>query len=269
MQPNSESRLDNDFFIDERNSEKIKQEILEEDFKKAKRKEGKKEVDKKEKKVRKKPFLLLGIALMIIGATCFVMVNQGPWLYVKYEDIENNNTTIEKIYYKDFQLIDTEDEEINNFFEIQSQEYLGVSSDDFTPYLKISNYVSYAFILLGAVFTVLEIVFKIRDVDYKKSLILHSFFATTAAVICIYFILISLKFLAYFILYLLNYEIIANFLAKPLILFIVPMLLVFVFATALKICFVALKTDYKEIETILDSKKPNKSIINFRYHGGV
>lgn len=264
MNTNQKDNLDDDFFINDKKKEKIKEQNLDEKFKKTQKKDKK----TKEKTSRKKPFLLLGIVLIIIGASCFVMVEYGPLLYVKYEPVQSQNITIEKIYYKDFQQYISEDEEIHNFFELNSSKYLGVSPDDFTPYLKTGIYTSYGLILMGVIFTILQIIFGIIDFDYKKSLILHSFFASAAAIICVYLIFISTKFFAAYILYILNYGIITNVLGNAVIVFITPVILLFIFAAGLKICFVILKADYNEFESIFDTKKPKKSLINFRYSGG-
>lgn len=268
MDINEDDGLDDDFFMSRPKSEKIKEQVLDEDFKKAKT--GKFTIEKKlkEKNLRKKPFLLLGIVLIIIGACCFVTVNYGPWLYVKYDATGNENVTIEKMYYKGFQVYDLEDEEIKNFFESDSIEYLGISSDDFAPYFNMSIYVSYALLILGIVFTLIQIISKIRDFEYKRSLIIHSFFATTAAIICTYFIFISIKFFASFVLSILNYDIISNILEKPVIVFIAPLILLFVFSGGLKACFIVLKSDYNELEDIFNSKRPKKSFFDFRYQGG-
>ena len=264
MEINQSDDSDDDFFINKEKEEKIKEQILDENFKKTQKKEKK----TKEKTSRKKPFFLLGIVLIIIGASCFVMVEYGPLLYVGYEPVQGQNTTIEKIYYKDFQQYISDDEGIHNFFELNSSEYLGVSPDDFTPYLKIGIYTSYGLILIGAIFTILQIIFRIVEFSYKKSRILHSFFASIAAVIFVYFIFVSTKFFAAYFLYLLNYEIITNVLGNAVIVFIAPTILIFIFAVGLKICFVILKTDYNELESIFESKKPKKSLIDFRYSGG-
>jgi hypothetical protein len=266
MEIAEDNSLDEDFIIRPK-SEKIKDQILDEDFQKAKTAKVTIKKKIKEKDLRKKPFFLLGIVLIIIGLTCFITVNFGPWMYIKYEPAVNENVTIEKIYFKDFQLYDLKDDKINNFFEENSSKYLGISTDDFSPYSEISIYVSYAFLVIGTIFTLIQILSKIWDFEYKKSLLLHSFFGAISAVICIYFISISIKFFASFVLYTLNYNLVSISLEKPVIVFVVPLILLFLFSGCLKACFVVLKSDYSELENIFDSTRSKKSLFDFRYSG--
>jgi len=268
MQFGKDDKTDNDFLVDKRKLERTKEYVLDEDFNKAKTGRFNQEKKTKDKHLRKKPFLLLGIALIIIGASCFVTANYGPWTYVKYEPIGMENVTIEKVYYKDFQTYDGEDTTISNFFLSESGEYIGITSDDISPYYKMSIYISYALILIGAIFTVIQIISRIFDFEYKISLIIHSFFAAVSAVICVYAIFLSVKFFSAFILYLLNFKAISTILGKPIIAFIAPLILLFIFSGALKICFVVLKTDYNELEDIFNSKRPKKTFFDFRHRGG-
>lgn len=268
MQFGKDDKTDDDFRVDKRRIERTKAQVLDEDFNKAKTGRFSREKKTKEKNLRKKPFLLLGIALIIIGASCFVTVNYGPWAYVKYEPIGTENVTIEKVYYKDFQTYDGEDTTISNFFLSESGEYLGITSDDISPYYKMSTYISYAFILMGIIFTAIQIISRMLDFEYKISLIIHSFFAAVAAVVCIYTIFLSVKFFSAFILYILNFKAISNILGKPIIVFIAPLIILFIFSGALKVCFVILKTDYNELEDIFDSKRPKKTFFDFRHRGG-
>ena len=92
MDTNQDESLDKDFFMSNRKSDKIKEKVLDEDYKKARTGKTVKAKRIKEKHLKKKPFLLFGIALIIIGACCFVTVNYGPWLYVKYDPISVSYT---------------------------------------------------------------------------------------------------------------------------------------------------------------------------------
>ena len=267
MESNEDDGLDGDFFMDRPETERIREQILDEGFEKAKA--GKFTIEKNnEKKLRKKPFFLLGIVLIIIGASCFVTVNYGPWLYIKYEPIGNENVTIEKTYYKDFQAYGFEDEEINNFFEGNGSKYLGIAPDDFSPYLNMSNYAAYVLLIIGIIFTIIQILSRVWNFGYRKSLIIHSIFAAITAIIFTYLMFVSIKFFAAFILYLLNYNPISLSLGEPFIAFIAPVLLLFVFLAGLKACFVVLKSDYNEVESIFDSKRLKKSLFDFRFSGG-
>lgn len=268
MQFDRDGKTDDDFLVDKRKIERTKAKVLDEDFNKAKSGRFSREKKTKEKNLRKKPFLLLGIALIIIGASCFVTVNYGPWAYVKYEPVGTENVTIEKVYYKDFQTYDGEDTAISNFFISDSGEYLGITSDDISPYYKMSIYISYALIIIGIIFTIIQIISRMLDFEYKISLIIHSFFAATAAVLCIYAIFLSVKFFSAFLLYMLNFKAISTILGKPIIVFIAPLIVLFIFSGALKVCFVVLKTDYSELENIFRSKRPKKTFFDFRHGGG-
>jgi hypothetical protein len=270
MRINPDDEIENNQSIIDQRNERIKQQFLEEDFKKANDKVQKKEKTKEKKFIRKKPFFLLGVFLIIIGASCYTVVNQGPWLYVNYEPMELENVTVEKLYYyKDLQMRDIEDLRIRTFLESESKEYLGISSTDFSTYFNMTKILSYTLILLGIAFIILNIAFKIFDFEYKKLLVLHSFFAATFVIICIYIIFGSAKFLAAFILYFLNYDGIVEILGGSMVICIMPLILIVVFSLALSICFIILKADYKELETIFDSKKSKESPLNARYHRGL
>ena len=270
MENNQEDNLDDDYFKDKQYNFKKKQQILKNQIDKKDMKIKKQEKTKKEKNERKSRFLLLGIVLIIIGSACFVTINELPLLYVKYEQkLESENLTIERLYYQDIQISDEYDQKIKTFFDSDSGQYLGVSTDDFSPYIKICKYLSYMLVGIGIVFTLTQIAFKFVVIENKKALLLHSLFAASGAVLCVYLIFISVKFFAAFILYLLNYKIIAENLTNPVITFVTPIIIIFIVSIGLKICFVILKIDYNELEKTLESKKPKKSMLDFRYKGDV
>ena len=129
-----------DFYSDIKKSRKaLKEDILDETFKKAEISKGLR--PKEEKKVTKKTFLKLGIILIIIAIISLVVINHLTWMYVKYDA---DYGTIEELYYRE--LVNKEDQsykEIDYIFESQctncsnnSKNYIGITKDDFTniPY---------------------------------------------------------------------------------------------------------------------------------------
>jgi len=189
------------FYSEVKSSRKMqKEKILDESFKKAERSKGIKAEDKKGI-TKKQPFLKLGIFFIIIAVIALVIINFLPWFFIRY-DAEYG--TIQEFYYKDFKnKDDSYYQSLENIFDsqctnytINSNNFIGISKDDFFKGPKISSNAFYVLILSGLIFTIISIIDYLRHYSKIIISIIHSLFATTGVVIGTFIILSNLKFLS-------------------------------------------------------------------------
>ena len=195
---------DEEFFTDVRRHRKaIKEDILDETFKKAEISKGLR--PQEGKKAIKKPFLKLGIVLIIIAIISLVAINYTPWLYLKYDA---DYGAIQELYDRDFNKGDYY-QEVNDIFESpctncsnNSKNFLGLTKNDFSTIPETTTFGFYIIMLLGVIFTIIEIIRKIRDFPGILTPIIHSSFAAATAVIGIFLAIILIRFLGFlFMLY--------------------------------------------------------------------
>ena len=248
----------------------IKQKILDENYKKAELsiglKRGKKTFDIKSKK---KPFSYLGIFLIIAAVVCLIITEQIPWFYVKY-DINNNEnmTTIEESYYKDFVNKNGNNyNQIRNLFEPINRSYLiGLSIDDFVATSILSYYSFLMLIFLGFFFTVFVVLYRVFKYSYETMIIIQSFFAATSAVVCVFLLFIFVKFIAAHVLFYYNTSMIHQILLNASISFPVPVIVIIIVSFILKICFVIVKSGYRELER-MTTYSTKETGFTYKIHG--
>jgi len=264
-----EEELEKDFFPSNKQKEKEKEKILDQDFEKAKEIKKTPVSIKKEKYSKKKPFLKLGIILLIFGIMCLVILEAGPWMYIKFDQSEEGNNQVELYYYKDFVLKGQEkNDTINNFFQSDySGIYIGIKPADFSSLANKEKYIFYSMILLGFIFTIFAIFDKKRNLSIEVSTIVHTLFATITAGLCIYFIFLSVKFLAASILTGANHSFIEQMIPNATIVFLAPIIILFIVAGFLKVIFSVIKSNFKIFEKIQEEKKTKKPFYNYRYRG--
>jgi hypothetical protein len=180
-----------------------KEDLLDETFKKAEIKKALRL--KEEKKTPKKPFLKLGIILIVISLIAIITVNSLPWVFIKYDTI---NGTTQESYFKDF-TEGTVYKGTNYIFESpcsncsnKSNNFIGLTINDFSDVPRLTIY---AFIILGVIgfiFSFFLIIDKWRNFSIDVTLMVHSTFAIIASIISVYVIYILTKFLgSHFLLY--------------------------------------------------------------------
>lgn len=265
MDYREEDVLNGDFFSDVRKIRKTaKEDILDESFRKAEISKGIR--PKEGKKVVKKPFLKLGIILIIVAIISLVIINYLPWVYIKYNA---EYGTIQEFFYKDF-----ENKEghyypkIDHVFESpctncsnNSKNYLGITKNDFTDTPEITSYGFIILVLLGIIFTIFAILAKLRDYSLETVSMIHSTFAAATVIISIFIMLLNIKFLGlYFLLYYNRPFIETSGVNNVIMILLVPIIIVFISFAIIFIAFTVMKINFHEFEKKLKLDKSRSSI---------
>ena len=277
-----EEEFTEDFLLITKRQKSTKEEILDENFNRASR-----SIIKVNKKTpQKKYFRMLGVVLIVIAFFCLIIVNFSPWMFIKF-DAENGTT--QEYFFKDFENKNEDYNLLKNLAttnnsayliqsimgykcstcSIKSDNYLGLATDDFTD---TPRYVSYAFVilmLLGLIFSILEMIDKMLKFSSETSLIIHTTFATAAIFISFFIIVLLMKFFGGNILQLLNAKSIEFFgISNLLIVFITPIIIVFTLILLIKICLAIMKINMFELKKKLKTKEHRSSFSSLRYKGG-
>jgi hypothetical protein len=265
MQPGDQEEFDEDFGLDFKSNISIKEDILDENFKKAQLKKKGFKNQEKEKK-RKKPFLKSGIALIVIAIICIALINYLPWLYIKYEP---EGEHIEESYYRDFvNYNNSYPQNITGLFEPENgSSYIGLSLDDFSNIPKTASYLFISLLVLGILFTIIVLLDRLRNYSLEFVVTMHSIFSTIAIIICIYLIFILVKFLgAHFLLYH-NQPLIITTLPNVILLFPVPILLIFLASGIMKTAASIMKMNYRELKRVMKPESQKKSLYTYKIRG--
>ena len=270
MSLEDEYTKEEDFFHNLRRSKKIaKEDILDEIFRKAEISKGLR--PKEEKKVVKKPFLKIGIILIIIAVISLTIIYTLPWMYIK---CDTGYGTIQEYFNKDFENKEGNDyEEIDYIFESpctncsnNSKNYIGLNKNDFTDLPKLSSYGFITLIFLSLIFTIFVILERIRNLSMEIVTLIHSIFAATAIIISIFITFLSVRFFGvYFLLYYNKPFIEASGINNIILIFPVPIIL-FVISIAIIIISINIITiNFHELKNNLNSQIKHSSISTFRY----
>ncbi len=185
---------------EKKKSDKSKDKILDESFKKAELlKKGPPEKIEK-KTVINKPFTKLGLIISFIAIIGMIFLNFIPWMYINYE---TGYGSVEE-YFSYNELINNqiESEDVIGLIEStcnncsdNSNNYIGLTLNDFknTPKLTFYNFIFLA--LIGFIFTIIIIIDRKRDFSEETMIIIHSIFSTFLLIIAVIIILINIKFL--------------------------------------------------------------------------
>lgn len=193
----------------DRKRKKLKEQFLDEAYKKAELlKKAHLEI-KKEQKLIKKPFIKIGIIAVIIAIIGLALINYVPWMYIKYD---SDNGTIEEYFsYKDFNNNDIEIDNITSLFEStcnncsnNSKNYIGLTINDFTGSQRTIFNSLIVLALLGLIFTGFIIIDRFKNFSEETVNFIHSFFIGSTIFIDLIIFLSTIKFLGAHILMQLN-----------------------------------------------------------------
>lgn len=266
----SEEEPENDFLLINKKKEKAKEEILDETFKKA---EFLKKVQptKEKRKIGEKPFFKSGVILIAVAIVGLVLINVTPWMYVKYT---KDDVTFEEIFYKDTSFEDNTDKQnLTYLFNSpctnctnNSQNYVGLTIDDFKNIPKITSYGFIVFIIIGTIATIFAVIDWFRKFSFKTSYLIYSIFAAGNVVVSTFIILTSIKLLAsHFLLYY-NWSFIeTSGITDARLVFLAPILIIFLASAIMKGATMVLKMNIREIQKILESEQPEKSYSIYKY----
>ena len=164
---NNEYELEEESLIVEKKREKTKEKILDEAFKKADVLREKKIKNKRMKKTIKtvdRPFLRSGILIIIIAIIMLTFTEYSPWMYIDHETDMDSAT---HVIYRDFNQVEEINQTVLDLFQSpcnncsnnsNTQNYIGLTFDDFTNSPQtISNGIM-ILIVLGIIFTMFLII---------------------------------------------------------------------------------------------------------------
>lgn len=248
---------------------KDKEFILEENYKKAESSLREKKVQKPIIKTKKKPYFLLIVSLTIVAVFGMVIINQMPWMYIKYNSQIDENSTIEEFYYKNFENKNNQYyPEVVSLFEFQNGSYmLGLSVGDFEITNNLSYYSFIIWIAIGIIFLILTFLLKLFKISYDFAIILKSILCVLISGISIYLIYIFIKFISAQILLSHNLEFISQSLPNISLSFPTPLIIIIIMSFVLKINFSIIKINYRELQKIIVSKKQDKSDYTYEVRG--
>lgn len=247
----TEKDSDNDSFSKIKESIKnAKDDLLDETFKKAEIKKALRL--KEEKKIPKKPFLKLGIVLIIVSLIAIGSVNSLPWVFIKYDTI---NGTTQESYFKDFSE-GTVYNETTYIFESpctncsnSSNNFIGLTLNDFSDIPKLTIN---AFIILGAlgvIFIIYILIDKWRNFSWDTTLLVHSSFAIAANIVSVFIIFILTKFLGSYLLLYYNMPFIESSGIKNItIVYPSTSILIILSATIILFTIVVIQINFREFE---------------------
>ena len=209
MTNNDEDTEEEDQQKSGRKRKKLKEQFLDEAYKKAELLKKTHLEIKKEQKLVKKPFIKLGIIAIIIAIIGLALINYIPWMYIKYD---SDNGTIEEYFsYRDFNNNDIENDNIKSLFEStcnncsnNSKTYIGLTINDFTGSQRTIFNSLIVLALLGLIFTGFIIIDRFKNFSEETVNTIHSIFIASTIFIDLIVFLSTIKFLGAHLLMQLN-----------------------------------------------------------------
>jgi len=274
MIPGNEEPTD-DFLLVRKKRDKVKEEILDETFKKAEFLKNT-QPTKEKRKASDKPFFKSGIIIIIIALAALALINYTPWMYAKY-DIGDIST--QQFFYKDFENKEIQNNEtyqnITHLFNSpctnctnNSQNYIGLTIDDFKTIPKLTTYGFIALVIMGLIFTIFVVIDRFRNFSFEKSYLVCSIFAAGYVITSVFILLLSLKFLASHFLMYYNWSFITTSgITDARLIFLAPIMMLFFSCAIMKGSMTLMKINFHEVEKRLESKEPEKSHSTYRYGG--
>jgi hypothetical protein len=255
--------------IDQENmkNSRIKQMILDENFKKAQRNHVQKNNQKKINiPSKKRPFLHSGIILIVFAIICIIIIDQVPWFYLRCDSQIQDGIIIEEYFFKGFE---SRNEiycsQITQLFEYQNGTYpIGLSINDFDNTYSYSYYSFIAIAIIGLFFTILMFLNRFFKFSNNTSVIIQTVSSAIPAFICIILLIIFIRFLSGHLLFYHNSEIISNMFSNVYISFPTPLLIILILAFILKIQFTIMKLNYGELEKRYVTEKKSEQTYNYR-----
>jgi len=270
---NDEYELDDDSLTTEKKDERKKEKILDDTFKKAKFLKEKKTINKrivKSIKTVNRPFSKSGILLIIVAIIMLVFVEYSPWMYINQET--DKSSTIHLVY-RDF----NQEEEINqtvldlfqspcNNCSNNSQNYIGLTFDDFTSSPKIITNGIIILMILGIVFTVFLIIDKFHRFLDEIVFALHSLFSIAAIIISLVILMSSIKFIGTYFLIYHNWSFIEiSGIKNANIVFLTPIILALLALAIIRGAIITFKINFREMENKFTIDKTEEPYSTYRY----
>ncbi len=253
--------IEEDDSVNSIKEQKIKEQFLDDAFKKAEVKHVAKHLDNKKikKTIYEKKFPKLWVLLIVISSIGIIFINYMPWGYVKYD---TGDSEIEISITKEFKIYDgsneiTDSEVINDIATLFSEPYyIGLSEDAFASSSNLTFYGCIILIALGIMVVVFGILDRFINFQKETFISIHFILTTIVTLPCILIVLSLTKFLAaqilsYYNSSLINIKIITIAFPAAFFLVITGFILV-------RLAFTVMKLDFKEMQKILkkDASEP-------------
>jgi len=270
---NDEYELDDDSLTTEKKNERKKEKILDETFKKAKFLKEKKTINQKIVKSIKtvdRQFLKSGILIIIVAITMLIFVEYSPWMYINQET--DKSSTIHLVY-RDF----NQEEEINqtvlNLFQSpcnncsnNSQNYIGLTFNDFSSSPKTITNGIIILMILGIVFTIFLIIDKFRRFLDEIVFALHSLFSIAVIIISLVILISSIKFIGTYFLIYHNWSFIEiSGIKNANIVFLTPIILALIALAIIRGAIITFKINFREMENKFTIDSPEEPYSTYRY----
>lgn len=264
--------VDDDFFSNISKSKKsMKEDVLDETFKKAEKLKNSK--PREGKKISEKPFRKLGIVLISIAIISLLIINYLPWMYVRY-NVENGS--VEEFYYRDFiNLEGNYYNEVEYIFKSpctncsnNSGNFIGLDLNDFSNVPVSASYGFLLLALLGLIFTIFAIIDKKQKFSVEIVSFIHISFAIAGILISIAVLILCTKFLGiYFLLYHNMAFIEASGINNVILVFLGPIFLIIISIALIRVTITVIKINFDEFLKKMKSDK-SYSLLSTLYQGG-
>jgi hypothetical protein len=243
----------------------IKDEILDESFKKAEISLGiRSPVKKTDKKPYEKTFPKFGLLLIIFAVIGLICIYQVTWAYIKYDTDEGRT---EVLIYKDYIGENIEKQSTLSLF--QNPHYIGISVGDFTDTPRLASYGFFSLIILGALITLFGILDKKRNFPIEISILTHFMLATVTIIPSLFIVLSAMKFLGAHFLFFDNMSLIQlNIgLSNVILFFPTAFILIVLGFITIKIVFTIIRMDFNEIQKIKETTVSKQPFSDSEYSG--
>ena len=260
--------MDEEFDLEDKREQKVKERALDESFKDAQINRGLAPPKKKmKKKSFEKTFPKLGFLLIALSIIGILILSNVPWAYIKYDTglVENIEVYIDE----NFQEADISSQNLTNFSNIMSStppHYLGLTFNDFQE-ASSSTFLGFILlIIISVIITFFGIIDKIKDFSLEFFLSTHFIFGVLCIIPGMYIILGNIKLIgAHFLLHH-NSPFITN--VENIIIMIPAAFILTIFGFVIvKLAFNIMKMDLNELRKIIDVQTDDTSSERYPYGG--
>jgi magnesium-transporting ATPase (P-type) len=267
-------KTDEKDFLKIKKIEKMKEEVLEENFKTAEFSKHKEKILIKEKKDFKKYLPVFGVIFIIIAIAALFIINYLPWMYITYNNSDYGNA--DYFFYRDFK-INTGNEKISELMGIKcdncsafTQNYIGLSIDDFTYSPRYSFYGFIVLIAIGLISIIFSIINKFCNFSIKLAVLFYSIFAIAEIIIGVIILSLCVKFLGVFFLLYYNKPLIESIgINNARLLILAPLFLIIFAFIIIKGAMIAADLNFRELCKNIEPDKTSKLFSTDKYRSSI
>lgn len=263
-----EQNFKQNFNLDQIQQDYSKEELLDNNFKKAEKSITKGQVS--QKKV-KRPFLKSGYALLIVAVISLVVINYLPWAYIECDSYTEDKQIVDVIYGRTSE-DNLEHTEVKNIFRTpegsctnSTCNFIGLNFQDFRDSYGKSFYGLVFLGLLALLFIIFQIIDRYKKVSDYFFLFIHSLFSAVTIIVSLFLAIWLIKFVSAVVMTVNNSKFLVtkNVLLIPL----VPLLLLFILLVTVKVSYSILKSNFRDIQDKA-VKRDLKSRLSYYFNRG-